>query len=145
MTCIGKGLSLQHGGAVYNFTGPQAFELLLTAVTPFMRCRRMSLRIKNLPWLQLKDALDHNFGCGCCETASDDEARIYEAVKRILSSNGSIDVSALQSQLSASQTANAGDREYARIKRIMENTTWYGNDVDDVDLLARRCGQIYST
>ena len=26
----------------------------------------------------------------------------------------------------------------------MENTTWYGNDVDDVDLLARRCGQIYS-
>ena len=23
--CIGKGLSLQHGGAVYNFTGPQAF------------------------------------------------------------------------------------------------------------------------
>ncbi len=99
---------------------------------------------KELTMAQLKDALDHNFGCGCCETASDDEARIYEAVKRILSSNGSIDISALQSQLSASQTANAGDGEYARIKRIMENTTWYGNDVDDVDLLARRCGQIYS-
>ena len=141
--CIGKGLSLQHGGAVYNFTGPQAFGVADCGDSIYAMQTHV-FENKELTMAQLKDALDHNFGCGCCETASDDEARIYEAVKRILSSNGSIDVSALQSQLSASQTANAGDGEYARIKRIMENTTWYGNDVDDVDLLARRCGQIYS-
>ena len=26
----------------------------------------------------------------------------------------------------------------------MGNTPWYGNDIDEVDMIARRCGQIYS-
>ena len=26
----------------------------------------------------------------------------------------------------------------------MENTPWFGNDDDEVDMLARKCGQIYS-
>ena len=26
----------------------------------------------------------------------------------------------------------------------MENTPWFGNDDDEVDMIARRCGQIYS-
>ena len=35
--------------------------------------------------------------------------------------------------------------DYAHIKRLMENTPWFGNDIDEVDMIARRCGQIYPT
>ena len=77
--CIGKGLSLQHGGAVYNFTGPQAFGVADCGDSIYAMQTHV-FENKELTMAQLKDALDHNFGCGCCETASDDEARIYEAV-----------------------------------------------------------------
>ena len=36
------------------------------------------------------------------------------------------------------------NEQFAQIKRIMENTPWFGNDDDEVDMLARKCGQIYS-
>ena len=26
----------------------------------------------------------------------------------------------------------------------MEKTPWFGNDIDEVDMIARKCGQIYS-
>lgn len=141
--CIGKGRSLQDGGAVYNFTGPQAFGVAdcgdsLYAVQTHV------FDNKELTLAQLKDALDNNFGYECSSPDSNEETRIYEAVKRILSSNGSIDLSGLQSQLAGSAAVTGGKEEYARIKRIMENTAWFGNDVDEVDQLARRCGQIYS-
>ena len=70
--CIGKGLSLQHGGAVYNFTGPQAFGVADCGDSIYAMQTHV-FENKELTMAQLKDALDHNFGCGCCETASDDE------------------------------------------------------------------------
>ena len=111
---------------------------------------------------QLKEALANNFGYSCTAGApaaapADDEAKIYEAVKRILSNNGSINIAELQAQLSTGTCGwesgrpnyTAGNpapsnEQFAKIKRIMENTPWFGNDDDEVDMLARKCGQIYS-
>ena len=112
---------------------------------------------------QLKEALANNFGYACSASAPaadvcTDEAKIYEAVKRILSNNGSINLADLQSQLSApaqacrwpsaaepdKTEAACVNADYAHIKRLMENTPWFGNDDDEVDMIARRCGQIYS-
>lgn len=141
--CIGRGRNLQEGGALYNFTGPQAFgvadcaDSLFAIQTHVFDGREVTME-------QLKDALMHNFGFEC-DGGQDDEARIYEAVKRILANNNSIDLASLQAQLSGNKSSTAGATgKYAEIKRIMENTVWYGNDLDDVDMLARRCGQIYS-
>ena len=94
--CIGKGLSLQHGGAVYNLQDLRR-SVLLTAVTPLCDADAC-LENKELTMAQLKDALDHNSAAAAVRplpTMSQD----YEAVKRILSSNGSIDVSVSHSFL----------------------------------------------
>ena len=62
-----------------------------------------------------------------------DERQIYEAVKRILSAKGSIDINELQKDLqqgSAPAPAAASRSDvgrYQQIKRIMENTTWFGS------------------
>ena len=146
--CIGRGKSVQEGGAIYNFTGPQAFGVADTGDS-LCAIKKHVFENKEVTMAQLKEALDHNFGYSCdtakttCE--SSDEARIYEAVKRILSNNGSINLADLQAQLSSpsGETATTGG-DYAHIKRVMENTPWFGNDEDEVDMIARRCGQIYS-
>lgn len=146
--CIGRGKSVQEGGAIYNFTGPQAFGVA-DAGDSLCAIKKHVFENKEITMEQLKDALDHNFGYSCeaASAASEttDEARIYEAVKKILSNNGSINLADLQAQLSKPQKEESGSKEdYAQIKRILENTPWFGNDEDEVDMIARRCGQIYS-
>lgn len=146
--CIGRGKSVQEGGAIYNFTGPQAFGVADTGDS-LCAIKKHVFDSKEVTMAQLKEALANNFGYGCtggsAAPACDDEAKIYEAVKRILSNNGSINLADLQTQLASSQpAANCGNGDYAQIKRIMENTPWFGNDEDEVDMIARRCGQIYS-
>lgn len=147
--CIGRGISVQEGGAIYNFTGPQAFGVADSGDS-ICAIKKHVFDNKEITMAQLKEALDHNFGYSCQASAPaadmTDEAKIYEAVKRILSNNGSINLADLQAQLSQPEApaACSGNADYAQIKRIMENTPWFGNDEDEVDMLARRCGQIYS-
>ena len=159
--CIGRGKSVQEGGAIYNFTGPQAFGVADSGDS-ICAIKKHVFENKEVTMEQLKEALANNFGYSCTAGAptaapADDEAKIYEAVKRILSNNGSINIAELQAQLSTgtcgwesgrpqyTEGASAPSNEqYAHIKRIMENTPWFGNDDDEVDMLARKCGQIYS-
>ncbi len=150
--CIGRGISVQEGGAIYNFTGPQAFGVADSGDSIYA-IKKHVFDNKEITMAQLKEALDNNFGYGvttaqAASTPMNDEAKIYEAVKKILSSNGSLNMADLQAQLSASAPACSqpacGNKDFTEIKRIMENTTWFGNDEDEVDMIARKCGQIYS-
>ncbi|MGL5435585.1 MAG: glycyl radical protein [Lachnospiraceae bacterium] len=146
--CIGRGISVQEGGAIYNFTGPQAFGVADSGDS-LCAIKKHVFENKEVTMAQLKDALANNFGYGtaaACTDQATDEARIYEAVKRILSNNGSINLADLQAQLGSSQPETTGctNEEYAHLKRVMENTPWFGNDEDEVDMIARKCGQIYS-
>lgn len=146
--CIGRGKSVQEGGAIYNFTGPQAFGVADSGDS-ICAIKKHVFDNKEVTMAQLKDALANNFGYSCdasapAASACSDEAKIYEAVKRILSNNGSINLADLQAQLTSPAAPACGSGDYADIKRTMENTPWFGNDDDEVDMIARRCGQIYS-
>lgn len=165
--CIGRGKSVQEGGAIYNFTGPQAFGIADNGDS-FMAIEKHVFSNKEVSMGELADAIDYNFGYadetgkmqeffGCgntigCQNGGIDEQTIYEAVKRILSANGSIDIDQLQKDLQqnvqtapcAAPTDGASNARYQEIKRIMENTTWFGNDDDVVDAITREAGQIYA-
>lgn len=165
--CLGRGKSMQEGGAIYNFTGPQAFGVADNGDS-LMAIQKHVFEKGEVTMEELQAAMDHNFGYpdetgklatwfgnGCCAAgeSSDlknlDERQIYEAVKRILSTKGSIDINELQKNLqgtsSIPMTEASGDMgRYQQIKRIMENTTWFGNDDDVVDIITREAGQIYA-
>ncbi|MCF0153394.1 MAG: glycyl radical protein [Megasphaera sp.] len=166
--CLGRGKSMQEGGAIYNFTGPQAFGVADNGDS-FMAIQKHVFEKGEVTMEELQAAMDHNFGypdetgklatwfgTGCCAAAGStplenmDERQIYEAVKRILSAKGSIDINELQKDLQqgtapAPAAADRGDMgRYQQIKRIMENTTWFGNDDDVVDIITREAGQIYA-
>jgi pyruvate formate-lyase/glycerol dehydratase family glycyl radical enzyme len=165
--CLGRGKSMQEGGAIYNFTGPQAFGVADNGDS-FMAIQKHVFEKGEVTMEELQAAMDHNFGypdetgklatwfgTGCCAAAGStplenmDERQIYEAVKRILSAKGSIDINELQKDLKqgtapAPAAADRGDMGRYQIKRIMENTTWFGNDDDVVDIITREAGQIYA-
>ena len=160
--CIKRGMSAQEGGAIYNFTGPQAFGVADNGDS-FMAIQKHVFENKEITMAQLKDALDHNFGYpdetgkmaqfqgGCCGGAagSTDEQKIYAAIKKILTNNNAIDIAQLQKELEGgcptAPAAATGDvAQYQNIKRLMENTTWFGNDDDVVDMITREAGQIYA-
>jgi pyruvate formate-lyase/glycerol dehydratase family glycyl radical enzyme len=153
--CIGRGKSVQEGGAIYNFTGPQAFGVADTGDSVYAMQKHV-FEDKDVTMEQLKEALNSNFGhsidcnaapCTSANNSSDiTEAQIYEVVKKILSSAGSVDLSNIQnkitSELQGSQApAVAGDFE--SLRKLLDSTPAFGNDIDEVDLVARKCAQIY--
>lgn len=165
--CIGRGKSVQEGGAIYNFTGPQAFGVADNGDS-FAAIQKHVFENKEVTMHDLRVAMDNNFGyadstgklatwyeagnCNCGGKTELNEQEIYEAVKKILSANGNINIDQLQKEIMQShgtsvysKNLNADDAaKYQNIKRIMENTTWFGNDDDFVDKIAREAGQIYA-
>lgn len=165
--CIGRGKSLQEGGAVYNFTGPQAIGVADTGDSMYA-IQKNVFEDKKITMEQLKQALEHNFGYGnapepTAGTAAAQNAvsgldklteqQIYEAIKNVLTESSSMDLNDLYQKLSAGTANNnivtdsslSSDQteEYDYIRRILDNTPGFGNDIDEVDMAARRCGQIY--
>lgn len=151
--CIGRGKSVQEGGAIYNFTGPQAFGVADTGDSVYA-IQKNVFEDKTVTLAQLKDALDNNFGYpvgdggapAACNSDGLTELKIYEAVKKILTSNGSLDIADITNKLSALDNAPAqccGSNDYTGVKHILESTPCFGNDVDEVDMVARKCAQIY--
>ncbi|WP_352398190.1 glycyl radical protein [[Clostridium] aminophilum] len=164
--CIGRGKTVEEGGAIYNFTGPQAFGVVDVGDSVYAMQKHV-FENKEITPAQLKEALDHNFGypvdsctqaekrfesqhsCGCGGTTSavTDEQKVYEIVKKILTSSGSVDLAAVTDEVNRSMPASCTSGScdsYMDIKRIMEKTEWYGNDIDAVDYVSARVARIYS-
>lgn len=155
--CIKRGKSCQEGGAIYNFTGPQAFGIA-DAGDSLYAIQKNVFEDKRITLKDLRGALEANFGYSdaaapiCTSSISEatlDEAQIYEAVKKILSSTGSIDIATLESHLKQGAGTSCGCKsqsdpsKYATIHNILKNTDSFGNDIEEVDELAYRCGKIY--
>lgn len=152
--CIGRGKSVQEGGAIYNFTGPQAFGVADTGDSVYA-IQKNVFEDKTITMEQLKAGLKANFGhpidsdiasCATSNSSSDiTEMQIYEVVKKILSSAGSVDLANIQSKINSElQGAKAPiSGEFESLRRLLDSTPSFGNDIDDVDMIARKCAQIY--
>ncbi|TDN54184.1 cobalamin-independent glycerol dehydratase large subunit [Buttiauxella sp. JUb87] len=150
--CIGRGKSLQEGGAIYNFTGPQAFGIADTGDSVYA-IQKQVFEDRKLTLSELKGALDANFGHQVGSVAAKStlgEQDVYEVVKRIIDSHGSLDAAAIKNEVyrqlasvSAAPAASGNNSRFEEIRHILENTPCFGNDIDDVDFVARRCALIY--
>lgn len=152
--CIGRGKSVQEGGAIYNFTGPQAFGVADTGDSVYA-IQKQIFEDKRLSLAELKQALDANFGYpigDSAHTAAGDnftEEQVQAAVRKVLASAGSMDVNALKSEVYRALAENgagaqsAPSSNYDAIRRLLESTPSFGNDIDEVDMVARKCARIY--
>ncbi|WP_283607340.1 glycyl radical protein [Faecalispora anaeroviscerum] len=150
--CIGRGKSLQEGGAIYNFTGPQAFGVADTGDSVYA-IQKHVFEDKDVTMDQLKEALDANFGypvsaspaVSAGNASQETELKVYEAVKKILGNASSINLADIQKKISAMDfSESAGDPgKYDHMRRLLDSTPSFGNDDDNVDMVARKCAQIY--
>jgi pyruvate formate-lyase/glycerol dehydratase family glycyl radical enzyme len=142
--CISTATDICAGGAKYNFTGPQEFGLADVGDS-VAAIKKHVYDNKEVTWAQLKEALDHNFGYPVDDDSVTDkvmsnamEQSVYEAVCKVLGKT-----IGRATKASMSPAEGAVGNPYAKTKAIMERTTWFGNDDDDVDLLTKRLAQVY--
>ncbi|MGF0095774.1 glycyl radical protein [Peptoniphilus sp. SGI.035] len=162
--CIKRGKSVQSGGAIYNFTGPQAFGVADSGDSLYAIYKNV-FEDKKISLIDLKHALEENFGlsdclvpgCGCntqtvsAKVGEMNEAEIYDAVKKILASTGSINVDELESKLTGgdylqANTCGCGSEQtgqFKTIQKILDNTESFGNDNELCDKFAIRAAKIY--
>ena len=144
--CIGRGKSLQEGGAVYNFTGPQGFGIA-NNTDGLIAIKQLVFDEKKVTMAEMREALKANFGYGI-EGAAAEKLTIEVAVE--LAKQG-IDItpSAIETIYKEITTASAiSDSDKARyreIKRLIEETCpKYGNDIYEVDMFARDVANTYT-
>ena len=171
--CIGRGKTVMEGGAIYNFTGPQAFGNVDTGDAIYC-IKKHVFEDKDLTMQQIYDAMEHNFGAelgaGCYDgpfvrlstdsaepaaaamesvsVSSEDsmESIINAVVQKILAEKGSNLSMSVDTKSAAcgSCCSDSQRAEYDRIRHILDATPCFGNDIDEVDMCARKATQVYS-
>lgn len=159
--CIEKGKSVQEGGAIWNFTGPQGVGVV-DAGDSLYCIQKNVFEDKKITLEQLKEALENNFGYpvpaeGSTETSvaagrnlvkgelaekdEDIEEKLYNTLKNALSNPETFKVEDIARAFESKQRGNT--EKYADILRILRNTQGFGNDIDEIDEYSVRCGRIY--
>lgn len=143
--CIERGVSLQEGGAHYNFTGPQGFgianmaDALLAVKTLVFEEKKVSMR-------ELKEALADNFGKGIIPRKA---IELTTEVARQLDANG-VEVGeemirAIYKNITNAETVPAEKKaRYQEILDMIAALPKYGNDIPEVDEFAREVGNTYT-
>ncbi|MDD2970685.1 MAG: glycyl radical protein [Lachnospiraceae bacterium] len=142
--CIKRGKSLQEGGAVYNFTGPQGFGIANMADALYA-VKKLVFEEHKITMKQLKQALQKNYGYGFDESGAKELAGevIREMTAQgIAMSDGNIEQlirAVLQKELPEEEK-----REYQKIHEMILELPKYGNDMDEVDMIARQAAYSYT-
>ena len=142
--CLKRGKSVQEGGAVYNFTGPQGFGIANMADSLFA-VRKLVYEEKKVTMEEMKEALAWNFGKGLDQQLVSDTA---EAVLRKMKDAGQkIDENTVSSILKAVMNAQPGEKKmkrYEEIHNMIEEVPKFGNDIPEVDYFARDVAYTYT-
>ena len=142
--CMKSGKSVQEGGAVYNFTGPQGFGIANMADSLYA-VKTLVYDEKKLSMKELKEALTTNYGHGLNQ---EDIAVMTSVVAQDMAAAGQqvgpTEIAAiLQSVVAAVESPEAkanGDR----ILKMIEEVPKFGNDDPEVDAFARDVAYTYT-
>ena len=144
--CIGRGKSLQEGGAVYNFTGPQGFGIA-NNTDGLIAIKKFVFEEGRFTLAELRDAMAANFGYGITGKAA--EKMTVDVAARLAECGMEINDRAIRLIYDEIATASALDSEerarYREIKRLIdEEAPKYGNDIREVDMFARDVANTYT-
>ena len=142
--CIKRGKSLQEGGAIYNFTGPQGFGVANMADALYA-VKKLVYDEKKISMTELKELLALNYGKGLdAVSLSDLTIEIANGMKAAGKTVGEKEIAEILSQvkvLSESQDVKArGEKLLAMIEEVPK----FGNDIPEVDAFARDVAYTYT-
>ena len=142
--CLKEGKSVQEGGAVYNFTGPQGFGIANMADGLFA-IRKLVYEDKKVSMKELKEALAWNYDKGLdAQSASDMTEMIMKAMQK---AGRNVDASTAEGLLKTFMGMKPGEQKTQRFKEIhdmIDEVPKFGNDIPEVDYFAREVAYTYS-
>ena len=142
--CIGRGKSLQEGGAVYNFTGPQGFGIANMADSLYA-IKKLVFEEKSVSMQEYKEALENNYGKDMDSKAAED---ITSKVARSLVDSGKVlsrdDVQVIYETVVKNNCTDEQKQKYERLLAKIGELPKFGNDISEVDSFARDVAYTYT-
>ena len=142
--CISRGLSVQEGGAIYNFTGPQGFGIANMADSLYA-IRKLVYEDKKVYMEEYKEALEWNYDKGL------DEQSVKDISEMILKGmqDGGMNVTedtakAVLTTVMRLKPTEEQLRRFTEIHHMIDEVPKYGNAIDDVDYFARDVAYTYT-
>ena len=142
--CIGRGKSLQEGGAVYNFTGPQGFGIANMADSLYA-IKRLVFEEKSVTMQEYKEAIENNYG-------KDMDSKVAENItaqvaKRLVEDGRALSREDVQTIYETVVKNNCSIEQKVKYQALLDKIGQlpkFGNDIDEVDSFARDVAYTYT-
>lgn len=142
--CMKEGKTVQEGGAVYNFTGPQGFGVANMADSLYA-VKKLVYDEKKLTMKELKQALTVNYGKGLNEEdIAAMTAEIVKGMKEAGQKVGEKEVATVLQTVVAATESPEVKANGERILAMIEEVPKFGNDLPEVDAFARDVAYTYT-
>ncbi len=142
--CMKRGLTVQEGGAVYNFTGPQGFgvanmaDALYAVKTLVFDEHKATLK-------EFKEALATNYGKGLTkEMVGEMTAQIASSLKEAGQDIGEKEIAAIMKTVIETSQMPAVKENGERLLKLIDQVPKFGNDIPEVDAFARDVAYTYT-
>ncbi|MDO4632582.1 MAG: glycyl radical protein [Eubacteriales bacterium] len=142
--CIHRGKSVQEGGAVYNFTGPQGFGIANMADSLYA-VKKLVFEEKKLTLAQYKHALELNYGKGFDATSAADMT--ITAARQMAAEGRPLTEEQIGQMITAIMAAEptAEEKQFCdRLLSWIDEVPKFGNDIPEVDAFARDVAYTYT-
>ncbi len=158
--CIKRGKTVQEGGAVYNFTGPQGFGIANMADSLYA-IKKLVFDEKKVTLAEYKRALAMNYGQGFdAVSAGEIVTEILREIQKgnlremskgnlpVMDKNGvSVDEAQVAGMIKAVMETEVPPEEkkrYEELLAMIEEVPKFGNDNEEVDMFARDVAYTYT-
>jgi formate C-acetyltransferase len=142
--CIRRGKSLQEGGAIYNFTGPQGFGI--ANITDGMYAiKKLVFEDKKYTLGFFKKALEANYGI---EMDGAMAAKLTEQVALSIAQSGKSltedDIRTVYQTVRQNRASEEEKKQYRQLLEDIAALAKFGNDEDEIDAFAREMAYTYT-
>ena len=142
--CVGKGKSVQEGGAVYNFTGPQGFGIANIA-DGLYAIRRLVYEERKLTLSEFAEALRDNYGKPLpTEYVYPAVLARAEEMRRAGRKVSEAEIAAWVKEGMEGIADKAKAAKYQKLLDMIAALPKFGNDDDEIDPLAREAAYTYT-
>ena len=142
--CIKKGKSVQEGGAVYNFTGPQGFGVANMADSLYA-IKTLVYDEKKVTMADYKEALLTNYGKGLDSTTLSEMAvQIAGGLKAAGKEVGEKEIAVILKTVKEAAETPEVKAKGEKLLELIEAVPKFGNDIPEVDAFARDVAYTYT-
>lgn len=142
--CMKRGRSVQEGGAIYNFTGPQGFGIANMADSLYA-IKRLVFDEKKITLAEYKKALSLNYGKGFDQISVTEMAEsIIKELNNAGQNIGEGQIADIVKSILNIEIPSEEKGRYEKLLAMIEEIPKYGNDEPEVDSFARDVAYTYT-